>query len=30
MDKGTLQKQIDSLRYQLRVEKAPLSKTLQE
>jgi len=30
MDKGSLQKQIDSLRYQLRVEKVPLSKTLQE
>ncbi|CAM2701169.1 unnamed protein product [Rotaria socialis] len=30
MDKSSLQKQIDSLRYQLRVEKVPLSKTLQE
>lgn len=30
MDKSSLQKQIESLRYQLRVEKAPLSKTLQE
>lgn len=30
MDKGSLQKQIESLRYQLRVEKVPLSKTLQE
>ncbi|CAF3535365.1 unnamed protein product [Rotaria sordida] len=30
MDKGSLQKQIESLRYQLRVEKVPLSKTLQD
>ncbi|CAF1038156.1 unnamed protein product [Rotaria sordida] len=30
MDKSSLQKQIESLRYQLRVEKVPLSKTLQE